>query len=298
MTLHQLKIFMAVASFLNFRKAAEELHISQPSVFVQFKKLQEEYNLRLYRKKGRAIELTHHGELFVRYAKAILIQVEAFERRFRGNGKDKEPAILRIGGCHVSSTAFLPRLITAFRAGHRDVDISLRTQNSRAIEEMILNSDIDLGVITGPPSSPLIQYEQCGKDPVVAFASPKYFTSKGLSLTQLAMKPLQHGLCGSRGIGIDSKHFSKTQAHSKCSDALQFTRSGQGHRQNGGMHRYFEPGGPRAGAWARGSQNHQGSGVKRHLLQLRHLPQKRTPERPSKELSCAVTKRAQDRHEG
>jgi DNA-binding transcriptional LysR family regulator len=190
MTLHQLKIFIAVATFLNFRKAAEKLHISQPSVFVQFKNLEQEYDLQLYRRKGRAIELTHSGELFVRYAKAILSQVEDFEQRFRGNGKDKKPAILRIGASYGPSIAFLPRLLAAFRADHPDVHVSLRTQNSRTIEEMVLNSDIDLGVIANPPSSVLIQYEQCRRGKIVAFASPRYFKSKRLTLTELARSPL------------------------------------------------------------------------------------------------------------
>jgi LysR family transcriptional regulator, transcriptional activator of the cysJI operon len=168
MTLHQLKIFMAVAKFLNFRKAAAELHISQPSVFVQFKHLQQEYNLQLYRKKGRAIELTHNGELFLGYAKAILAQVEDFEQRFRANGKDRKPSILRIGASHGPSSALLPRLLAAFRSDYPDVHVAFRTQDSRTIEEMVLNSDIDLGVIANPPSSLLIQCEQCRREKIVA----------------------------------------------------------------------------------------------------------------------------------
>jgi DNA-binding transcriptional LysR family regulator len=204
MTLHQLKIFIAVAKYLNFRKAAEELHISQPSVFVQFKNLEQEYKLQLYTKKGRAIELTHNGELFFRYAKTLLSQVAEFEQRFKDNGKTRKLPILRIGGSYGPSTSFLPRLLAAFRADHPNIHVSLRTRNSRTIEEMVLNSDIDLGVVVQPPSSLLIQYEQCQTERIVAFASPKYFKSKCLTLAQLAMTPLVFSTDGAPHEELDS----------------------------------------------------------------------------------------------
>jgi DNA-binding transcriptional LysR family regulator len=55
---------------------------------------------------------------------------------------------------------------------------------------MVLNSDIDLGVIANPPSSLLLQCEQCRREKIVAFASARNFKSKRLTLTELARTPL------------------------------------------------------------------------------------------------------------
>ena len=73
MTLHQLRIWIAVAKRQSMTKAAAELHIKQPSVTQQVKLLEKEYRLKLYEINfGRGIELTQAGRIFLRYAKKIL----------------------------------------------------------------------------------------------------------------------------------------------------------------------------------------------------------------------------------
>ena len=74
MTLHQLKVWTAVAKRLSITKAADELHIRQPSVTQQIKLLEKEYRLKLYEINfGRGIELTLAGRLFLKYAKKYSI---------------------------------------------------------------------------------------------------------------------------------------------------------------------------------------------------------------------------------
>ena len=190
MTLHQLKILMAVAKYLNFRKAAEELHLSQPSVFMQFKSLEIEYELKLHKKNGRGIELTHTGELFLKYAHEILSKVESFDLAFKENRRASEAGVLRLCGSYGPSIAFIPRLLAKFRAQYKDIRITFRTDDSRATEKMILDGEIDLGFITHSSSSPSITYEHCRKDAIFAFGSRKHFPSARLTLAELSTTPL------------------------------------------------------------------------------------------------------------
>ena len=84
MTLHQLRIWIAVAKRQSMTKAAAELHIKQPSVTQQVKLLEKEYRLKLYEINfGRGIELTQAGRLFLKYAKKILSHVDNLERDVR-----------------------------------------------------------------------------------------------------------------------------------------------------------------------------------------------------------------------
>jgi len=83
MTLHQLKIWTAVARRLSVTKAANELKIKQPSVSQQIKLLEKEYRVKLYNVNGRGIELTQAGRLFLKYAKRTLSQVDNLEMDVR-----------------------------------------------------------------------------------------------------------------------------------------------------------------------------------------------------------------------
>ena len=83
MTLHQLKIWIAVARRLSVTKAANELKIKQPSVSQQIKLLEKEYRVKLYNVNGRGVELTQAGRLFLKYAKRTLSQVDNLERDVR-----------------------------------------------------------------------------------------------------------------------------------------------------------------------------------------------------------------------
>jgi len=86
MTLHQLKVWTAVAKRLCITKAADELHIRQPSVTQQIKLLEKEYRLKLYEINfGRGIELTLAGRLFLKYAKKILSQVDNLKKELRSS---------------------------------------------------------------------------------------------------------------------------------------------------------------------------------------------------------------------
>jgi DNA-binding transcriptional LysR family regulator len=68
-------------------KAADELHIRQPSVTQQIKALEREYGLNLYTVNGRGIELTPAGRLLLKYAKKTLLLVDNLEKEIRSSVK-------------------------------------------------------------------------------------------------------------------------------------------------------------------------------------------------------------------
>jgi DNA-binding transcriptional LysR family regulator len=189
MTLHQLKILMSVAKYLNFRKAAEELHLSQPSLFVQFKNLESEYDLKFYKRNGRGIELTRAGKEFLAYAGEILAKVETLDQAFRSKSKAIDAGVLRICGSYGPSIAFLPNLLAKFRSQHPNTRIAFWTDDSQAAERMVLENEIDLGFVTQPSSSSSIQYQHCREETIVAFGSPKHF-SNAVTIAELSTMPL------------------------------------------------------------------------------------------------------------
>ncbi len=88
MTLHQLSIWIAVAKHQSVTKAADELHIRQPSVSQQIKYLEKDYGIKLYKvHAGKGIELNQAGKLLLKYAKLILLQVKILENKLKNSRK-------------------------------------------------------------------------------------------------------------------------------------------------------------------------------------------------------------------
>jgi len=189
LTLHQLKIFNSIAKCLNVTKASIELHISQPSVSQQVKLLQEEYGAKLYTKNGRGIKLTDEGRLFLKEIDPILRQVDVLKNKFGGHLK---LGSLTIGGSHSPSASFLPLLASVFKETHPDTKITFRTHNSDVLERMVLDSDVEVAVVTNSTASPSLVYEPCRQEELVFFASVEHPLAKRktLGVTELANAPL------------------------------------------------------------------------------------------------------------
>src|SRR2546423_15187224 len=77
MELHQLRYFCAVAEPGSFSRAAEQSHVSQPSLSQQILKLEDELGARLFDRLGRSVRLTEHGKTFLPRARAVLRELEA-----------------------------------------------------------------------------------------------------------------------------------------------------------------------------------------------------------------------------
>ncbi|MEP6558217.1 MAG: LysR family transcriptional regulator, partial [Burkholderiales bacterium] len=78
-TLRQLKVFESVARHLSFSRAAEELHLTQPAVSIQVKKLEEHASVPLFEQLGKKIYLTPAGTELLQIARRIITQFEAAE---------------------------------------------------------------------------------------------------------------------------------------------------------------------------------------------------------------------------
>ena len=89
MTLHQLSVWIVVAKHQSVTKAADELHIRQPTVSIQVKCLQKECGIKLYKVNtgNLGIELTQAGKLLLKHAKKVLLQVKTLEKKLKTSRK-------------------------------------------------------------------------------------------------------------------------------------------------------------------------------------------------------------------
>jgi len=192
MSLNRLTIFATVAKHLNFTRASEELHISQPSISQHVKQLQEEYRTVFYKRCARGIELTEAGRALLGKIRPILSQIEKLNSSFDHSPRTIRSETFTVAGSHSFSAALLPSLLAALNRNHTRIPITLRTDNSDAVEQMVLKAQADIGLVSRPPKSPNIFGEPFRKKimvPFVAVSHPIARRSK-LTLSDLSETPL------------------------------------------------------------------------------------------------------------
>lgn len=146
MNLHQLKVFYYVAQCLSFSKASEELHISQPAVSVQVRKLEEETGVELIEQIGKKLYLTEPGTQLRCYAEEIFTAEREAENMlvdYRGLNTGE----LIIGTSSTLGTYYVPQLLTEFRRNFPKLEVSLKMGNTEWAEEQVLKNQVDMALV-------------------------------------------------------------------------------------------------------------------------------------------------------
>ena len=118
-TLRQLKVFEAVARLRSFSRAAEELHLTQPAVSTQVRKLEAHADNALFEQLGKKIYLTPAGNELLAISRAIIQQFEAAENAM-AHYKGVSGGRLNVGVISAGDY-FLPRLLVEFAGRHSGV---------------------------------------------------------------------------------------------------------------------------------------------------------------------------------
>jgi DNA-binding transcriptional LysR family regulator len=148
LTLHQVRIFNAIAKHLSITKAARELRVSQPSISKQLRLLEEERGIKLHTRSGQGINLTEEGRKFWDHSQRILYQIDGLPRSVTLN--DVNSRVLIVGATESPSASLVPDTLKDLRQHHAQVQFILRTGDSRAVEQMLMRSEVEVGIITYP----------------------------------------------------------------------------------------------------------------------------------------------------
>jgi len=181
MTLHQLKVFATVAKLRNFTQAAENLHVSQPSVTLVIQGLGRELEIKLFERLGNKVRLTTAGERLLHHAEEILTKVDGIKEEIdeiRGLKKGK----LSVGGSALAAACFLPGAVQNFKKEHPGVEVILRVDRSRNLERKLLEGELDVAILGRAPCSVLLLGEAYREEELVVIAPPQHPLSKRRSV--------------------------------------------------------------------------------------------------------------------
>src|SRR6516162_7299522 len=213
----RLKVFRAVAQQLNFRKAAEQLFLTQPAVTLQIKALENNLGVRLFDRSAGRISLTRQGSVLLTYANKLAELVSEAERELTTDD-GKASGELALGASTRIAQYVIPWLLRAFLGENPRVQVSLRSGNTGEIVGLLLEDKISLGLIEGPTRDRGVRSERFMEDELVLI-TPLHFESDRLSTRELAASTLllrEHG-SGSRRVvesalekaGLKLKSFKK-----------------------------------------------------------------------------------------
>jgi DNA-binding transcriptional LysR family regulator len=192
-------VFRAVAEHLSFRKAAEELYLTQPAVSLQIKALEEDLGVQLFDRAGAHIALTGAGIILLGYCEKVsklLLNAEHEIAALSGEHAGQ----LALGASTTIAQYVLPRLLGEFRREHPRVQTTLMSGNTEHIVEALEKQKIALGFIEGPARSREVKAVPFLEDELVLIASTAHEWAErpSVSCSEIASIPL---LMRERGSG-------------------------------------------------------------------------------------------------
>ena len=265
---------VALADHLHFGRAALALHISQPALTKQIRKLEATLGGALFTRRPRQLILSRAGQAFVARARPLLQEAQLAEKHFR-NAMLGECGLVRIGFGIASLATGLPDLIQRFRSRFPGVEVAMREMSTPAQLEALENRTLDFGFVRIPVSSEELVVWPLFQDRLVLAVGPHTGKRARGGLASFSHEPFigvarsasaslyDHVLRTCRAAGFAPRI---AQEVSEIFTALNFVRAGAGvalvPRSSRVMHvpsvRYIETGVP-AGNWNIGLAFHKSS---------------------------------------
>ena len=157
MEIRVLKYFLTVVREGGINRAAEVLHITQPTLSRQLSQLEEEVGVKLFYRGSRKITLTNEGILLRRRAEEILTLVDRTEKELMEQEELVEGKVI-IGSGELSAVQVLPEIIRSFREKYPLVNYDIFTANADLVKEQMEKGLIDIGVLLEPIDMELFDF--------------------------------------------------------------------------------------------------------------------------------------------
>lgn len=188
-TFRQLEIFEAIARLGSFTRASEELHLTQPTVSMQMKKLTDIVGVPLVEQVGKKVILTEDGRELAQASRDVFAILDRYtmsvaQRRGLEKGRLKLMAI-------TTASYFAPRLLGEFGKLHPGIEVSLRVTNKEQVLASMADHLDDLYLLGTPPDEIDVVATPIMDNPIVALAAPDHPLAgkRHLTLKQLAQEP-------------------------------------------------------------------------------------------------------------
>ena len=185
MEFKHLEVFIKLVENLSFSAAAEELNISQPTVSLHIKQLEEELDTPLFIRSTRELKITEEGTMLYREAKDLLQQRSSLIDRFINPSRK----VLRLGSSTIPTGYILPFILGRFRKDHPNILIQVEEQNSYETIKRISTRKVDAGIVGMKTDDENCEFRPIYQDEFV-FITPNIPYYRALQQTKPDLKRL------------------------------------------------------------------------------------------------------------
>ncbi|WP_281888042.1 LysR family transcriptional regulator [Paenibacillus sp. YYML68] len=157
MELRQLQYALQIALDKNFSRAAEKLHIAQPSLSQQLSKLEKELGVLLFQRTTNSVEATYAGTLFVEKAQKILDLVEQLKMEMEDISQMRKGRLV-VGSLPITGAHVLPLVLPEFRSRYPEIDVVLIEDSSSNLEQLTALGGADISLLSLPLNDDALDY--------------------------------------------------------------------------------------------------------------------------------------------
>jgi DNA-binding transcriptional LysR family regulator len=166
MTLDQLRVFVEVAERGHVTRAAEALHISQSAASAAIAALEEHYQIKLFDRVGRGIQLSEAGRIFVREARAVLERASMAQSVLQDlAGSPAGP--IALAASQTIATYWLPHRLATFHLANPCVRLNVAIRNTHEVESAVADGEVSIGLVEGPTQHPVVSRIRIDHDQMV-----------------------------------------------------------------------------------------------------------------------------------
>ncbi len=216
MTLRHLKIFVTVCDCGSITEASRKLYVSQPSISAAIKDIEEEYQIKLFDRISKRLLLTEPGSRLLEQARFLMKQYDSIELTLRNWDQN---GVLRVGSSITIGNRFLSDFVSTFKLRHENIRIKVAINSSEKIEAMVLENELDFGLIESVPHHKNIESSIFLKDELVIICAKDHPLAEcgQISLDQFSESDL---LLREKGSGTRELFDSMMSVHNKSIEPL------------------------------------------------------------------------------
>lgn len=191
MELRQLNYVIQIAKEKNFSRAADKLHIAQPSLSQQLSKLEQELGVMLFRRTTNSVELTQAGQVFVDKSQAILDAVEQLKQEMDDMAQMRRGRLV-VGTLPITGSHVLPLVLPAFGAQYPQIEVVLVEDTTAKLEALTASGGTDLSLLSLPLIDSSLSWEPYMEEEIWLAVPPRHplaSRNEPVDIRELAHEP-------------------------------------------------------------------------------------------------------------
>jgi LysR family hydrogen peroxide-inducible transcriptional activator len=162
-----------IAAEKNFSRAAEKLHLAQPSLSQQLSKLEKEIGVLLFQRNTNSVEVTHAGEVFVEKAQKILDMVAQLKNEMEDISQMRKGKLV-VGSLPITGSHILPMVLPVFQSRYPDIEIVLIEETTTRLEHLTSNGQTDISLLSLPLHEPSLTYQILIEEEICLAVPPQH----------------------------------------------------------------------------------------------------------------------------